>query len=52
MDAIEAIMTRRSTRKFTAEPVREEDLKIIIDAGRAAPCGGEQSVLPFHRNHG
>ena len=47
MDAIEAIMTRRSTRKFTAEPVSEEDLKIIIEAGRAAPCGGNNQSCHF-----
>ena len=47
MDAMEAIMTRRSTRKFTAEPVSEENLNAIIEAGRAAPCGGNNQSCHF-----
>lgn len=37
MDAIQALMTRRSVRKYKPDPVREEDMRAILDAGRYAP---------------
>ncbi|MCF6464785.1 nitroreductase family protein [Clostridium sp. Cult2] len=37
MDILEAIFTRRSIRKFTGEPISEEDLKTILKAGFQAP---------------
>ncbi|CCQ92806.1 putative NADH dehydrogenase/NAD(P)H nitroreductase [[Clostridium] ultunense Esp] len=37
MNVLEAIMTRRSIRKFTGEPISEEDLKTILKAGFQAP---------------
>lgn len=37
MEALEAIMTRRSIRKFTDEPVTEEILQQLLDAIRWAP---------------
>lgn len=37
MDIIEAIMTRRSIRKYTGEPIKEEDLRAILKAGFQAP---------------
>ena len=40
MNALEAILTRRSTRKFQAKPVELEKLQKIVDAGRFAPTGG------------
>ena len=33
MDALEAIFTRRSIRKYAAKPVSEADLKTILEAG-------------------
>jgi len=39
MEVIEAIRTRRSVREFTDEPVLDEQLDILIDAGRWAPSG-------------
>ncbi len=39
MDAMEAIMTRRSTRKMKDCPVPIQLLKQVIEAGRAAPSG-------------
>ena len=44
MDALEAIMTRRSTRKFRADAVPEEMLKQVIEAGRRAPSGGNNQT--------
>ncbi|NLJ98204.1 MAG: nitroreductase family protein [Tissierellia bacterium] len=37
MDILEAIMTRRSIRKYTGESIKEEDLKTILKAGFQAP---------------
>lgn len=39
METKEAIFGRRSVRKYTDEPVSDEDLKEIIDAALAAPSG-------------
>ncbi len=39
MDIIEAILKRRSIRKFTPDPVSRDDLLTILDAGRWAPSG-------------
>jgi len=40
MDAKQAILSRRSTRKFKDRPIDDEALKEIIEAGRYAPSGG------------
>ena len=40
MNALEAILTRRSTRKFQQKPVELEKLQKIVEAGRFAPTGG------------
>lgn len=37
MNVLDAIFTRRSIRKFTGEPVSEENLKLILKAGFQAP---------------
>jgi len=37
MDIIEAILTRRSIRKFTGEPVSRQDLETVLRAGCHAP---------------
>ncbi|SDX13563.1 nitroreductase family protein [Tepidimicrobium xylanilyticum] len=37
MDVLEAIFTRRSIRRFTGEPIKEEDLRTILKAGFQAP---------------
>ncbi|NTW28066.1 MAG: nitroreductase family protein [Coriobacteriia bacterium] len=37
MDALEAILTRRSIRKYTDEPVSEEAIATLLDAAMAAP---------------
>ena len=38
MDAISAIFTRRSTRKFTDRPIESEKLHQILDAAMSGPC--------------
>lgn len=37
--AIKVILDRRSIREFTAEPVSDEDIDKILEAGRQAPSG-------------
>ena len=46
MDAIEAILTRRSVRKYTTDPVGEETIKGLLEAAMAAPSAGNQQ--PWH----
>ena len=37
MEALENIVTRRSIRRFTEEPVTREEIKKCVDAARFAP---------------
>ena len=46
MDALEVLFTRRSIRKYTNEPVTEEDLKTILEAGMNAPSANNRQ--PWH----
>ena len=46
MDAMEALFSRRSIRKYTAEPVTEEVLREILEAAMSAPSAGNQQ--PWH----
>ena len=39
MDFLEVIRGRRTVREFTPEPVSEQDLEKILEAGRWAPSG-------------
>jgi|AGTN01.3.fsa_nt_gi Nitroreductase len=39
MDTLTAICSRISTRAFTGEKIKDEDLEIIINAAKAAPVG-------------
>lgn len=39
MDIIDIIKSRRSVRKFTQDPVTEESIEKILEAGRWAPSG-------------
>ena len=42
-EAIEVLMNRRSVRKFKAEQITDEELKIVLDAGTYAPTAmGQQ----------
>jgi nitroreductase len=42
MEAIEAIMTRRSVRSFTDEPVTDEQLDALLRAAMAAPSASNE----------
>ncbi len=47
MDALEAILTRRSTRRFSAKMPDKKAVEAIIDAGRHAPSGGNNQTTHF-----
>ncbi|MBE0476374.1 MAG: nitroreductase family protein [Coriobacteriia bacterium] len=47
MDAMEAIATRRSIRRFTGEPVTEEHVEALLRAAMAAPSAGDQQPWRF-----
>ena len=46
MDAMEAILSRKSIRKYTKEPVSDETLKEILEAAMSAPSAGNEQ--PWH----
>lgn len=46
MDAIEAILTRRSVRKYTNKTISEKIIKELIETGFSAPSAGDQQ--PWH----
>lgn len=39
MDAIQSILSRKSTRSYKTEQIGAEELKVILNAGMAAPVG-------------
>ena len=46
MDVFEALLTRRSIRKFTADPVSDEDLRLVLKAAMCAPSAHNKQ--PWH----
>lgn len=47
MDCLQSIMTRRSIRQYTDEPVTEEQLDAVLRAAMAAPSAGNQQSWRF-----
>jgi nitroreductase len=47
METLEAIFTRRSVRAFTEEPVPEELLRQVLQAGAASASGGNVQAWGF-----
>lgn len=47
MNTLDAIMTRRSTRKFTDQPIEEEKLHTLLEAAMAAPSCVHSSDWQF-----
>ena len=47
MDVIEAIFTRRSIRKFTGEPIADEDMELVIRACFQAPSAHNYQTWEF-----
>ncbi len=46
MDALEAILTRRSIRRFTSEPVPDDMIRVFLESAMMAPSAGNQQ--PWH----
>ena len=46
MNTLQAILERRSIRKYKREPLPEEDLRQILEAGRQAPSAANRQ--PWH----
>ena len=46
LDAMKAILGRRSIRKFTGEAIPDEDVKLFLEAAMAAPSACNQQ--PWH----
>ncbi len=47
MDMMEVLRTRRTFRSFTQEPVPQDVLADILEAGRLANCGANRQSLRF-----
>ncbi len=47
MDAMKTILTRRSVRKYTGQPVSEETIKTLLEAAMSAPSAGNQQPWCF-----
>ena len=47
MDALEAILTRRSTRNYLPDAVEAEKIEKILEAARQAPSGGNNQTNHF-----
>lgn len=47
MDMMTGILTRRSVRKYTDQPIPEEVLEAIVDAGLHAPSGRGSKTWKF-----
>ena len=47
LDAIAAIMQRRSIRSYKPDPIPEDDLRTILEAGRQAPSAGNRQPWEF-----
>lgn len=47
MDALEAIFTRRSIRKYTEEPISGEDVELMLRAAMAAPSARNSQPWRF-----
>lgn len=47
MDAMEAILSRRSIRKYTSDPVDDETVAKLLEAAMAAPTAANQQSWRF-----
>ncbi len=47
MEALEAILSRRSIRRYTAEPVSQETVKTLLEAAMSAPSAGNEQPWQF-----
>lgn len=49
MEALECIKTRRSIRKFTEQPVTEDEVRQVVEAAAFAPSLEEYADRALHR---
>ena len=47
MEAMEAILSRRSIRKYTEQPVTDEVIKELLEAAMSAPSAGNEQAWQF-----
>jgi nitroreductase len=47
MDALEALLTRRSVRRYTDDPVTDAELEVVLRAAMAGPSGFGQRSTRF-----
>jgi nitroreductase len=47
MDAIEALMTTRAMRRFTADPVTDDEILTCLRAAQQAPSGGNVQPVQY-----
>ena len=47
MDVMEAIRARRSIRKYKPDPVKDEDLQLVLEAARLAPSWANTQCWKF-----
>jgi nitroreductase len=47
MDALDAILTRRSVRVYTDRPIADDQIELLLRAGMAAPTAGNQQTWEF-----
>ena len=47
MEAIDAILTRRSTRKYQEKPLGRDLIEKVVEAGRYAPSGSNSQTTHF-----
>lgn len=47
MDAMEAILSRRSIRQYTTQPVSEEAIRNLLEAAMAAPSAANEQPWQF-----
>lgn len=50
-EVMNAILTRRSIRKFTADPIPAEVLEDLVKAALHAPSGMGKQTWQFNRGH-
>src|SRR5260221_10486659 len=46
MNVLEAIRTKRATRQFASQPVSDEQVRTVVDAGRRAQSS--KNTQPWH----
>ena len=46
-ETLNSIISRKSTRAFKSEQIKDSDLQLILDAGRFAPSGGNTQPWLF-----